>query len=347
MAEKRTILAREREERRRLASIERILKDNEKKKANLREEESKKRSALAKQKSVFQNKERCEQNDAQTLLAKALDSINARRRVLNGEEAEALTKVQTKIGSEVASLNRQISALPQAERDEVSQTLQVVQSEFIKDYLQRYRIVDASIPGIGPEFKRRLRSYGFVTAADVKYGNVQRVQGIGPSRASAIHAWQRSLEGAAKSQMPKSLSPAERGRIKSKYEAQKRQLESRRDDEQRCLSAEESALRDRYRTARRPLDVEESTAQARANRELQGIANRYAQEYASISQDLAKLAADLLEKSRTIDESSEQIRKQLFDCNWQLAKTRRELTAFKNISFGQYVRSGFFGHRAT
>ena len=347
VVEKRTILARAREERRRLASVEQMRKENEKKKVSLRTEENKRRSALAKQKSALQEEERHEQDNAQAQLTKTLGSINAHRRVLNQEEAEALTKVQAEIGSEIAALNRQVSALAQAESDEVSNALQTVQSEFVRDYLQRYRIADASISGIGSGFKSRLRSYGFVTAADVKYGNVQRVQGIGPSRASAIHAWQRSLEGAAKSKMPRFLSPSEKDKIKSKYETQKRQLESRRDDEQRRLSAEESALRDRYRTARRPLGVEESTAQARATRELQEIANRYAQEYTSISQALEQLAAELLEKSRKIDESTEQIRKQLFDCNWQLAKTRRELVAFKNISFGKYMRSAFFRHRVT
>jgi len=54
-----------------------------------------------------------------------------------------------------------------------------------------------------------------------------------------------------------------------------------------------------------------------------------------------------VEESEKVDKDMAFIQKQLFDRNWELAKTHRELKMFKNISLAKYVRSVFFVRQST
>jgi hypothetical protein len=215
--------------------------------------------------------------------------------------------------------------------------LQAKQNQFLKDYLSRYRIIDASISGVGDKLKARLRKSSIITASDIEYWRVTSVEGIGSNKGRALVHWRDSLIARARAQMPSSLSQSEIASIKQKYSSQKLQSETQRDDTQRRLAAQENTIRDQYTPKRKTLDTEQLAAQSKLAQTLQAITSRYTQEYTSLSQELAQLSAELKNESQSIDEDVSRLQKQMFDCHWQLAKTRRELRAFENVSFRHYL----------
>lgn len=61
-------------------------------------------------------------------------------------------------------------------------------------FLDRHRIEDADIKGIGEGRKAVLESYGIETAADVIPANVMRVPGFGPALTEKLFDWRREIE---------------------------------------------------------------------------------------------------------------------------------------------------------
>jgi hypothetical protein len=225
----------------------------------------------------------------------------------------------------------------------MSDTLLGKQNQFVTDYLNQCRIIDAPIPGIGNKLKARLRSAGIHTAADVTYYKVTSI-GVGQSKIHSLAKWRNSLITHAKTKrnMPTSLSRSEIDGIKRKYEAQKRQFENQKNDIQQRLAAEETAILDLYATKRRPLDDEQFTAQNISDQESSSIRNRYAQECASISEWLTQLATE----SQQIDDDISKLQKQIFDCNWRIAKIRHDIAPYKELTFRNYIYLLLFGHNS-
>jgi hypothetical protein len=349
VAERETIRSREELENRLFGSLQQGIKDRQIKKQNVLAEESKQKVALTKQMSHLKDKERAETNRTDTKLIRELSSINNRRQGINREEADALRRLQGTLGFDISKLNQQISSLVQAESNEVSNTLQRKQDQFITDYLRQCRISDASISGIGDKLKVRLRAAGIHTAADITYYKVTSIEGIGQNKGRALANWRDSLTAHAqtKMRMPTSLSQSEINSIKQKYDVQKRQLENQRNDIQRRFTSEESAIRGQYAIKRKPLDAEQFTARNTSDQELQSIRNKYAQEYASISQRLAQLATEAQAESQKIDEDISKLQKQIFGCNWRIAKIRLDITPYKNLTFRHYIRFVLLGHRTS
>ncbi|MCE7887675.1 MAG: hypothetical protein DYH13_09280 [Alphaproteobacteria bacterium PRO2] len=85
-------------------------------------------------------------------------------------------------------------ALPSAK----SAALQKIQTERknrqLGDFLDRYQIRNASIPGIGPAKTVTLASYGIETAADISHHAVISVPGFGDATAAKLMAWRQVYE---------------------------------------------------------------------------------------------------------------------------------------------------------
>jgi Protein kinase domain len=345
VVERKAIRSREERESRIIDSLQHSIKDRQLKKKNILAQESKKKAALTKQMSNLQNKEQAEMNKTDRKHRQGLNSINNRRLGLHREETDALRKLLETLGYDIAKLNQKISSLVQAESNEISSILEAKQNQFVRDYLSRRRIIDASISGIGDKLKIRLRAAGIHTAADITHRKVTSVEGIGLHKGNALVRWRDSLAAQAKMHMPTSLSQLEVNSIKQKYEPQKRQVESQRDDTQRSLVSQESAIRNQYAIKGKALENEQVTVQYIWDRELQSIRGRYAQEYALISQRLAQLATEVQTKSRKIDEDISNLQKQIFNSHWQIAKSRRDIKSYKNVSFRHYIRFVFLGRK--
>jgi len=330
----------------RIRATERDIKAMNREKTKLQNDKATEQARLMKEQQALEAKERKEIDARQAALQSALSSINARRRMLNQQEADALRRIQNDIGAKVAALNGRIADLNQAETTELNRTLQAKQQQHIAAYLRRFSLDRASIQGIGPAFKERLIGSGFLTAADVDFYHVQRVHGIGPTRARSLADWRSSLEAQARRTMPSALSHIEAAAIRANYEGQRRALEQQRDSEVQRQRREEDNIRAQHRPLLEQLDQEEKAANARTQTAISEVRARYAQQYHAIRESDSKLAHDTASKLREIDGKIGEARRKLFGLHWRKERLRRQLSPYVGIRFPKYVKRVFFGSQA-
>jgi hypothetical protein len=330
----------------RIRATERDIKAMNREKTKLQNDKAAEQARLMKEQQALEAKERKEIDARQAALQSALSSINARRRMLNQQEADALRRIQNDIGAKVAALNGRIADLNQAETTELNRTLHAKQQQHIAAYLRRFSLDRASIQGIGPAFKERLIGSGFLTAADVDFYRVQRVHGIGPTRARSLADWRSSLEAQARRTMPSSLSHIEAAAIRANYEGQRRALEQQRDSEVQRQRREEDNIRAQHRPLLEQLDQEEKAANARTQTAISEVRARYAQQYHAIRESDSKLAHDTASKLREIDGKIGEARRKLFGLHWRQERLRRQLSQYVGIRFPKYVKRVFFGSQA-
>lgn len=331
------VVERQKKEKNLLNISQQSIKEYESQKSSALSDEKRRLKDIESRRRALQDKERREKGQVQVRLDQYVKSTNERRMILNRDEAAALKQIQDRNGVEVANLNRRIAALSQIETAELSKALRTLQAQALNDHLRSHSIVSASIPGIGEKLKSRLRYSGITTAADIEFGRVKQVDGIGDNKAAALVVWQRWVESYAR--IPSSLSQIETANIRAKYQAQKQQLETQRDAAQQQLMNNVNAVKARIASDKRAIDVEQAKTQAKAQQDIQEVADRYLPEYATLTQEQARLTTEYAEQCNKIDELIPRVRKQMGDYYWQLAKTRRDLLSFKDVSFKVYIRS--------
>ncbi len=115
-----------------------------------------------------------------------------------------------------------------ARRQEKLQRLQSDRRERqLQRFLDRHRLADARIPGIGPGREATLRSYGVETAADVTRDAVTRVHGFGPTLVGALLAWRRAIERTFVFDPTTAIAPYDAEDVEREIQAEKARLEWR------------------------------------------------------------------------------------------------------------------------
>jgi hypothetical protein len=336
--ERRSLLTKERATRRALQMVERALQARAKEKTGVDAAERDRAAALAQWKQDLEAREKQELASILAALKQARDSLQARCKALDRQEAESLEAARARFTPKIEALDDQIAELDRTLAERLEQALEAQQAAYVADFLHRQKLWKSDIPGLGAGFKLRLLAAGFTTAADIETDLVRGIRGIGERRALALHAWRHGLEARAHATMPGGLSAEERKRIGARYEARKRRLEERRNAARSRLTAAEDAVRARFAASRQALDGEQSEAQAKARKESQALADRYAEEYGSIAQTLARLATETEATRREIEEQIAAIEAQFPAHRWQQARIRRELEAYQHLSFSRYAR---------
>ena len=348
--EKRTFAARMTIAHEPLKRLEGALANNAKKEAALQDEQNQQRRRLNETLARLRDQEKRELDEVGTSLKKTIASIESRRGILDHEEQSSLRKLQGDIGSKLSSLNQQIASLPSAEANKIAAQLTANQDKYIENHLRSHRITEAPMAGqryaSRSSLEQALLAQGIFTASDISYARVDAVYGFGPKRTQALVSWRNQLEQQARFMMPRDLSLSDKNAIRSKYAAQRKSYESQRDVAQVTFSTEEKTIRDHCRVARQALDAELLTAQTQATQRVREISKRYAQEYSAPTNGLAQLATEYSAKYREIYEQGKQTRQEMFSVSRQIAKLNQEQAAFRKVSFSQYVRVVFLGHRA-
>jgi DNA-binding helix-hairpin-helix protein with protein kinase domain len=116
------------------------------------------------------------------------------RSLLAKWETEASDSAFTAELRRLESLRRDYGELPNIRRQRLQQLEKDRFHAQLKRFLERYRLEDAKIPGIGAGRTAMLDSYGIDTADDIDWQSVQQVPGIGSTFASRLVDWRLSLE---------------------------------------------------------------------------------------------------------------------------------------------------------
>src|SRR3984957_15697091 len=105
--------------------------------------------------------------------------------------SESVFRTKTK---DLGGLRDQYNQLPVLRQRKIQELEKNKFQLQLHEFLDRINVSDARIPSIGPGRKAMLASYGIDTAADVSYGSVTQVPGIGPTFATRLLAWRQTQE---------------------------------------------------------------------------------------------------------------------------------------------------------
>lgn len=90
-------------------------------------------------------------------------------------------------------------------------------------FLERFRIEDETIPGIGPKFKTLLKLWNIEDAWDIDPAVISGIKGFGPVKVNTLVAWRQSKEKMFRFDPNQSIDPRDIHALEQEF-AQKRQL---------------------------------------------------------------------------------------------------------------------------
>lgn len=107
---------------------------------------------------------------------------------------EAGHEAFTKKLNELEKAKREYQGLVGLRNDKIKQLEAQQKNRQLYAYLQRFRIEDAKIEGIGPSRKATLESFGIESAADINANAIRQVPGFGPSYTRKLTDWRSRVE---------------------------------------------------------------------------------------------------------------------------------------------------------
>jgi hypothetical protein len=246
------------------------------------------------------------------------------------ERSRAARAAHVAVRRSLARFDATRQELAAAEAEEVARTLRLHQHRAVAAHLSTHALLDAELPGFGPQALLQLLKAGIRTAADIIDVRVSRpaaacgdiveietpgrglvrVDGLGRKRAHALLAWRQSLIAGA-GITPRITLPV----------------------------ADEAAIRLRHHTRRQALDRQHATAARRVEREETAIRECAADERAELTLRVAETRdrAAASRQRRAAWQTTTQTR--LDTAQLALAIARRDLAAHRAVGFASYLRA--------
>ncbi len=163
--------------------------------------------------------ERTKRQAARDAAQQAYEQIVNRIRQEASPEAFAMKK------QDLARLRDEYLQLPEREKDEIVNLHSTAEARQKHQFLERYFLDAASIPGVGPAKKAALRSFGIETAADVTWNTVISVKGFGEVLTRAVVDWRKSYERRFVFNRNLAVTEADKNAVRVKIVTRKRILE--------------------------------------------------------------------------------------------------------------------------
>jgi hypothetical protein len=135
------------------------------------------------------------------------------------------------------------------------------------------------------------------------------VDGIGPRKAQALLSRKKEIEYRFRNQIPQSLP-----------------------------SAQESAIRSNYQVQRQSLDLQETNARQNAMRRKDAVRTKYRQEQNAITEQLQNVQDQFAKQRGDLDQKISEAKRHMSEKSWTLAKSQRELDAYKQVNFAAYLK---------
>ncbi len=124
----------------------------------------------------------------------ALTANRNRQANVFAPDAAALLKQFRSLKADLERQKREYEQLPEVRARRFQELSNTVRQRALDAFLDKRRIIDASIPNIGSSRKMTLLSYGIETALDVKASAIEAIPGFGPSLASRLMQWRKDIE---------------------------------------------------------------------------------------------------------------------------------------------------------
>lgn len=115
--------------------------------------------------------------------------------------------------------------LPSLRQQRINHLEATLRERQLYKFLDRFRIADAAIRGIGSSRTATLQSYGIETAADVDWNKILAVPGFGPAYTEEIVDWRLSIERRFVFNPAQGIDPADLQAVENEIAAIRSQLE--------------------------------------------------------------------------------------------------------------------------
>ncbi len=168
-----------------------------------------------------------------------IERAHAKAKEIDTRREADKSKRQEVYAHQTLQLKNRRAQLEADEKKELATALQQMQAAYLASGLRNSRLEVATIPGIGPKMKERLRQNGIVAASDISYSRVSQIQGIGEAKAEQLSAWRKNIEATLNAGKPTRLPERLEDDIQKKYSAQ---LDAIRAEEQRAKEAANAEL---------------------------------------------------------------------------------------------------------
>lgn len=165
-----------------------------------------------------------------------------------------------KIIAQLAAQRRQVNF---KESQELTQTLETLQADFLRQGMQQHAVRSATIPGIGPRFKERLAENNILTAYDIHTQPILSISGFGESKANLLMIWRNTIEIPLRDQMPKTLPAAVEASIKEHYQRLREKIDRQIFTEQTALQTAIQEIQQTYQQTSQEVEKQ----QIQANRQ--------------------------------------------------------------------------------
>jgi serine/threonine protein kinase len=263
---------------------------------------------------------------------KKIGDLDSKLRDCMQRNNKQLDKIDNNLRDILSGVSSKRHGLNQQEANELADSLQRFQVQFLASKLSAHNLSDAKIPGIGQMMTQRLSDNGVRAASDildvqvVKSGYGRRthkvayiempskgkvhVYGIGPEKAQALLAWRRKLEGNYKSLIPNSLP-----------------------------SAQENAIRSKYLAKRRALDAQEARAKESAVQKKEACMVKLRKEREDLERQLSERIGEFRKNIENLERHLSKTRKFSSHKRWEASRLELDLKAFSQITLLNYLRS--------
>ncbi len=201
------------------------------------------------------------------------------------QEQQELVRLNSDIGAIVNSLASRFQQLTSRRDGELRAALKEYQDQIVNGHLQKIRLSERSVPGIGPQLIQRLAIAGFVSAGDVGT-RYSRVPGIGAKKLADLGAWRQRLEGPIRArEAPKSLPPHKTAAIEQRYDAQSKQLQQNLGQEQARLAAGQQIIATRTHDQKRMLEQQKAASETNLRQQTAAIETEFSNQRKQIVTD--------------------------------------------------------------
>jgi hypothetical protein len=262
---------------------------------------------------------------------KAIEVITKEAEKAKDSELKELASLDKSLTAQIRDLEKRRQRVQNREKTESGHALRVYQQQHIASRLSTASIGSAKIPGIGEGIVRSLAACGIYTAADFtglqyrtgprggqqvyvvrRNGLSVHPSGVGEKKARDLDNWRRGVERIAIASQPSSLPVAQAQAIRSKYAQEKQTLA----DQEKVARAQVTSDQGKVRQKWIPLH-------AAISAKISPTRQAFAQERAQA--DLHLTAA----------------RKEASSTVWQRELAERELAAYRDVSYRQYLAGVF------
>jgi DNA-binding helix-hairpin-helix protein with protein kinase domain len=128
---------------------------------------------------------------------------------------------------ELDHLKQQLDQLPQVRLRKLNELKAQHRQLQLEEFLDRFELVGATIPNIGPGRKQTLSSYGIETAADITESRLTKVPGFGPAYCARLMNWRASIESRFRFDPKRPIDPRHAPTVEQDILSERRRIEDK------------------------------------------------------------------------------------------------------------------------